>query len=212
MSEQNQNLFNQVDEQIANGQPATVLVERSNGDITPGQIRTVGMTEGKTEVLFGDTTRNDWQKMPYKPVSNEKLTDQYQQQLAERLAGMALRGSVEVGVKPSAESPMDKYTKDFVEGDPYAYLLDPELTGEQRAKVAERIKGMDLRTDDQKRADAERLAGEAMSRQRVAANHRYNVARQSGAGDEAASASADRAYSRTYNELLAEELKKAGLQ
>jgi hypothetical protein len=211
MSEQPINAFNQVDQQVANGMPATVLVERTNGDITTGQV--MGITEGKTKAFFGDVSEGPRNDMPYKPVPNERLTDEYQAKLAEELAGKALLGSgVELGAEAAQESPVDKYTEAYVREHPYAHLLDKELSEEQADEVAKRIEGMDLRTDDEKRVVAEQAAIDAMRRQREGADHRYNLARQSGADHDAATKSANSAYVKTHQELLAEELRKIGLE
>lgn len=81
-----QNLFKQVDSQLDNHQIATVLVERTNGDITTAQIAAVGnLGRGETAAFFSDNRG--------KPVGNERLTDEYQEHLAEKLAGAALRGA-----------------------------------------------------------------------------------------------------------------------
>lgn len=212
--EQSANPFEQVDQQVAQGQPATVLVERNNDTITTAQV--MGMTEGKTNVFFGDVSDGPKEGMPYKPVGNERLNDHYQQYLARKLAGEALRESgiegAPLAAEASAESPIDKYTEAYVKAHPLDHLLDKDLTEEQQDAVIERVKGMDLRTDEQKHLDAERLAKAAMVRQQDASSFKYMQARHSGANDEVASASADRAHAKTYDELLADELKKAGLQ
>jgi len=109
------NAFNQVDQQVANGQPATVLVERSNGDITTAQV--AGITEGVTDVFFGDITNGPQEGMQYKTVGNERLNDQYQERLATQLAGVALRSTVEpplqrgAGVTSSENEPIDPQEK-----------------------------------------------------------------------------------------------------
>lgn len=105
MSEQSQHLFNQVDQQIANGHAATVLVERTNGDITAAQIE--GMEPGSTNAFFGDISQGAKNGLSYKPVGNEKLTDQYQEHLAQQLAGQALRGSVVALEAPASKESFD---------------------------------------------------------------------------------------------------------
>lgn len=80
------NLFNQVDQQLAAHESATVLVERSDGTISAGQVATMGEA-GKTAVLLGDGNLGKW-------VGNERLTDKYQENLARELAGFALRGDI----------------------------------------------------------------------------------------------------------------------
>jgi hypothetical protein len=84
------NLFNQVDQQLSKGNTASVLVERSDGTISTGQV--VRMGEGRSGVFFEGNKG--------KIVGNEKLTDKYQEGLARELAGVALRGD-------EAVSPVD---------------------------------------------------------------------------------------------------------
>ncbi len=96
------NLFEQVDQQVAQGQPAVVLVERTNGDITTAQV--AGITEGKTNAFFGDITDGPKNDMPYKQVGNEFLTDKYQAHLAEKLAGVVLQDTIEAPKESAAAS------------------------------------------------------------------------------------------------------------
>lgn len=110
---------NQINEQISsayrNGTDVdpTVLVKRSDGRITVGRLdrdaQVVGFTE-KDQALV-------------KPVSLEALSDDRQAQLAEELAGVALRGgevdvataaealaeSKDTSIEPSAETFHDKF-------------------------------------------------------------------------------------------------------
>lgn len=127
MSEQTPNVFSQVDQQIAGGQPATVLVERSNGDITTAQV--AGITEGSTNAFFGDITEGPKHGMPYKPVGNEKLSDKYQEYLAEKLAGVALRAQVALDLAPT-----DTQTE-AVNSSPVELLHDVAKMREIRAQV-----------------------------------------------------------------------------
>lgn len=144
MSEQNPNLFNQVDQQIANGQPATVLVERSNGDITTAQVAGIG-TE-KTNAFLGNLTVESEDNLPYKPVGNEKLTDGYQEYLAKKLAGTALRESGVENDVPAAPEPKaspdngEKMRKARTEAD-YKYNPVKYLGGthEEAEAAAERV-------------------------------------------------------------------------
>jgi hypothetical protein len=83
--------FNQINEQFANGQSATVLVEREDHTIVPGQVILQG--ENNTRVfLSGTNARAGDAPIPTKRVSTEKLSDSHQEILAEKLAGLALRG------------------------------------------------------------------------------------------------------------------------
>jgi len=165
MSEQSPNLFNQVDQQRANYQPATVLVERENGDIATAQISSI--YEGSATAYFGGDITGDVGGLDSTLVLSERLTDKYQEHLAEKLGGLALRTPEE---------------------NAYDVLLtgtDEQLathTAKQAAKAEEQRSQVD---------DAERLR-----RERASADARYNVARQSGASHEEAEASANRAYSR----------------
>lgn len=156
---QHPNTFNQVDEQLAAGHPATVLVERTNGDITTAQI--AGVTEGETNVFFGDIAEGPKSGMPYKSVGNERLTDGYQEKLAEQLGGVALRNE-------------------------YAVLL--QGSDEQVAKYQAK---KEVQAERQRAAEWE--AGR-LERERMAADQKYNLARQSGASHEEAERSANRAY------------------
>lgn len=102
--ESSHNHFNQLEQQLAANQPATVLVERSNGDITPAQIMYPGSEN--TRVFFGNLNAEaDDRAIPTKIVASEKLSDAHQEMLAEKLAGVALR-SVEVA--PIEEPSVDE--------------------------------------------------------------------------------------------------------
>lgn len=91
MAEQASNLYQQIEQQIANGQPATVLVERSDNTISTGQ--TLGLGPEKTFVFFADLSEGPKDGMPYRHKHNPYFTDEKQAELAEKLAGKALRAS-----------------------------------------------------------------------------------------------------------------------
>ncbi len=133
-------------------------------------------------------------------------------------AGHSAVNGAEANASQTAASPendeqsiVDKYTEAFVKEYPFDHMIDPELSDEQRDEVLKRIGSMDLRSDERKRSDAEQAARSVEAQQRTTVDSRYNLARQAGASHDAASASADRAYAKTYDELLAEELKRVGL-
>lgn len=94
--------FNQINEQLANSdQPASVLVEKHDGSIVTGQVMT--NVEGDTKVwLSGSNSESSEQLVPTRIVNAEKLTDEHQAALAEKLAGVALRGAEET-VNPYTE-------------------------------------------------------------------------------------------------------------
>ncbi len=85
---ENQPQFTQLQEQYKLGfgsaeeVPATVLVERTNG-----QIDTAHVYSG-SEVAYLEPG----QEYPQKPVTKEALSDEVQEELARKLAGVALRG------------------------------------------------------------------------------------------------------------------------
>lgn len=162
-NEQPASLFQQVDQQVADGQLATVLVERSNGDITTAQVE--GVTEGQTIANFGDVRGGLKDDTPAKLVPNERLTDKYQEHLAEKLAGIALKSEME---------------NDF-------YVL---LTGDDERVATPQVKQR-ARAEVQQNAEWE--AGRA-ERERTAADHKYNQALLAGATPEEAEKSANRAY------------------
>lgn len=104
--------FNQVDQQFEKGDPQTILVERSDGTISTGLVGSQGersavLLAGSNDKVNGDTLM--------KMVKTEKLSDAHQEMLAEKLAGVALRGS---GV---------------AEVEPVAATFDPEVANLQRA-------------------------------------------------------------------------------
>lgn len=85
--------FNQINEQLANDQAATVLVERDTGDIVPAQVMAVG--EQGARAFFANLNAGEAgdNAIRTKTVSAEKLSDSHQEMLAEKLAGVALRNS-----------------------------------------------------------------------------------------------------------------------
>lgn len=102
-------LFNQVDQQVAAGRPATVLVERSNGDITTAQVMGVAEGSGRTDAYVDNISQGITDETRFKSMGNEKLTDRYQEHLARKLAGIALRGDM-----PRFEEPTQPYIREPV--------------------------------------------------------------------------------------------------
>lgn len=93
--------FKQVDEQLAADQAATVLVERDNGSIVPGQVMVRGEHGARVFMANLNEEAND-RVIQTKRVSAEKLSDEHQEALAEKLAGVALRGV-------EAEAPKEEF-------------------------------------------------------------------------------------------------------
>jgi hypothetical protein len=80
--------FNQIEEQAA---PATVLIPRSNGEITTGHILQQDPTTGDAVigVMLEDGAKGA------KPAKNELLSDEVQERFAVMLGGQALRTEAE---------------------------------------------------------------------------------------------------------------------
>lgn len=142
----NENLtFNQVYEQESsayrhrsNAKPS-VLVERSSGQITVGNL-----DMSTRNVLF---TEDGVDKM-HPNVAIEKLSDQHQEMLAAKLAGVALRGNETGQVKSieqqiaDVETEMDKLRASMSEADQipawqYATAVFPNESANAREKLSE---------------------------------------------------------------------------
>lgn len=127
MSEQ-QPTYDQIDEQLAAAQPASVLVERDNDKIAVGQV--VARGEDRTSVYFTNLNQeSNGEAIPTKVVPIEKLSDEHQQELAVALAGHALRE----GKAAPAMSGWNQWKQD--------HPLSPEQTAAIRESVN---KNMDL--------------------------------------------------------------------
>jgi len=120
--------FTQIDQQIAASQPATVLVERSNGDITTGQV--VGLGQSGSRVFFGNLTTENVDGMGYRNLSSEELSDGHQEKLAEELAGVALRGT-EADNTDETEKIQDNLYKDLLNGKVVDSVVDAAVPAEK---------------------------------------------------------------------------------
>lgn len=107
MSEQNLT-HNQVDEQLAAGQEASVLVERHDGTVSVGQVMARG-EHGARAFMEQDSEGNF---LSTKILSSEKLSDDHQQKLAEELAGVALRGSEVAEVAAAPQRSWNQWVED----------------------------------------------------------------------------------------------------
>ena len=85
--------FNQIDQQLANSQTASLLVERKDGAIQVGQVLGYG-EHGSIAYLANLNNKDATGDLSWKRVSSEQLSDRHQQELAEGLAGAALRETV----------------------------------------------------------------------------------------------------------------------
>ena len=106
--------FRQIEEQQDSGHLATVLVERSDGTISTGRYEGVS-SHAPGNYNIGVEGRDGSDSVTH--VSGDKLTDEYQAELAERLAGKPLRqemGSLAVGAI-SLVAPESKPTPSSVE-------------------------------------------------------------------------------------------------
>jgi hypothetical protein len=91
--ENKQPQINQVNEQLSNNIAATVLVERTNGDIDTAHVFDRGVEGKVTAYLEPDSEGYAAQKT----IGSEKLSDEHQQKLAKDLAGVALRSETDLG-------------------------------------------------------------------------------------------------------------------
>lgn len=109
--------YNQLQEQIDAGRNPTVLVPRSNGEITTGLY--AGKADGeryRVEVISPDG------QVGHKDVDAVGISDRYQEQLAEQLAGQPLRNLGENAVVAAGVAePREKEA--VKENDPEAGLL-----------------------------------------------------------------------------------------
>jgi hypothetical protein len=157
--------FNQINQQAT---PATVLIHRSNGEISTGQILHQNETTGDAVVgvMLEDGTIGE------KQVMKEGLSDETQERLAKELGDQALSTQVVID-----------------NGDDYAFLFADTPVYEEALvdrKAANNPEFQNNQADEASRAQ----------RERVTADHRYNEALRAGATPEDALLSANRAYTR----------------